>query len=293
MRRLARVRWRRGLRAAYGAPEPPPGECRCAHVRSSAAAAWGAPPTVHGRVPSRAATGRAAREASRCREVEARQRLPSGRAAPRHHRPLVLHAAADAQPCWPRPRLPASCSCAARACSCTPEPPPPRPWPPASRAAALPYLQPRRVPRLGLEPSAVLRAARLPRARTPAQLQPRPRSRLRPPPLDPRLHGPICGRRRRIRLRGGVEEPRPAGSGRGGCAAAGLEESSDMEREAHSLGDIFYPNKTCRRRQQAPCIAEWTVEIILDDVDSVVGRRPSGHEHIEKCGVAESVMTIS
>ena len=53
-----------------------------------------------------------------------------------------------------------------------------------------------------------------------------------------------------------------------------------MEREAHSLGDIFYPSKACRRRQQALCIAEWTMEIILDDV---VGRRPSEHEHIEIC----------
>ena len=38
--------------------------------------------------------------------------------------------------------------------------------------------------------------------------------------------GRSVGRRRRIRPRGGVEERRPAGSGRGGCAAGGVEESS-------------------------------------------------------------------
>ena len=176
---------------------------RRAHVWSSAAAAWGAPPTVRGRVPLGAATGRAAREASRSREVEARQRLPSGRAAPRRHRPLVLHAAADAQRHWPRPRLLAFCLCAARACSCTPEPPPPpRPWPPASRAAALPYLQPRRVPRLGLEPSAVLRALLASRV-------------LARPPSSSRARAHASARRHSIRASTGRFAGAAAGSGRG------------------------------------------------------------------------------
>ena len=205
--------------------------------------------------------------------------MSSGRDAQCRHRALVLHAAADAAAPGPapaglllvrRPRVLVHVEaaaatmgpCVARSRAALP--------PAASCPAPRPRAE-RRAPRCS--PPACSHARLAPAA--PALTPPLAAARSAPPPAD--LRAP---------------PPYPA-AGRGGGAAVGwiwpgwvrrrrIGGELRTWREKRTRWEIFfYPNKACRRRQQAPCIVEWTVEIILDDVDGVVGRRPSGHQRIE------------
>ena len=211
MRRLAQARWRRGRRAAYGAPEPPRARVELRRRRVGSAADRARPCAFEGGHRQGGEGGkqeqRGGGEAAITERASCSAPPPAAGPARNRRRAALLAAPAPTGLLlMRRPRLLVHARAAAAATMA--------PRVARSRAA---------LPPAASCPGPRPRAER--RAHTPAQLQPRPRSRLRPPPLDPCLHLPICGRRRRIRARGGVER-RPAGSGRGGCAAGGVEPSS-------------------------------------------------------------------